>query len=611
MASSAGRFSKEGLDEQAFKNADGQLRLLVHCSGCPPFICVIGGTKTVGQLQEEICRQHSELFSGGLGDVPAVKIRWLEDSQRHALAASSCCSAVLADREKIYACSMLDSRESAFEQPGKTGSALELVSHWRNTCIDTAARLSALSQQDGREEEVFLSGGLQVLLSVAIHSGNLMPGDVAIKNIHAGLRSLLIYEDAARRIMESACEGQVIALLQCPDSDLAGLAAFMCSRLATDQDSHAALISWGAHARLAKAVQLSGSAAVRGDAMTTLRLMADNRDCHAGLLSPSVVKVILRSAADKSDAPLRIKALKTISAIASTGSQTSVDALKRCNAEEVLMSAAEADENDVRRAAVTALALLRPGEALHAALPALDPAAGGLSDMRPAHTPQPWQPRNSAAHKSFSDSSNPATATRDLSSLSEEGHSMAIQGRGMEYLAAGGIDKLSLLASSSAPLLASVAGRPDSESGSGQAGGAHTGASAAANILLLLCKSDTATRASLAAGGAIALLLSLARSSEHPTQVASASALAQLCNSQALHAILLQHSTLACLFALVFSKHEGARVQGAKALSHLAHDRNARTQMLAHQPLLKLLASQPAGNTDDAFWAYLSLLPRK
>ena len=538
-SSSAGRFSKEGLDEQAFKaNTDGQLRLLVHCSGCPPFICVIGGTKTVGQLQEEICRQHSELFSGGFGDVPAVKIRWLEDSQRHALAASSSCSAVLADREKIYACSMLDSRERAFEQPGKTGSALELVSMWRNTCIDTAARLSALSQQDGREEEVFEAGGLQVLLSVAIHSGNLMPGDVSIKNIHAGLRSLLMHEDAARRIMESACEGQVMALLQCPDSDLAGLAAFMCSRLATDQDSHAALISWGAHARLAKAVQLSGNAAVRGDAMTTLRLMADNRDCHAGLLSPSVVKVILRSAADKSDAALRIKALKTISAIASTGSETSVDALKRCNAEEVLMSAVEADENDVRSAGVKGLVLLRPGEALHAALPALDAAAGGLSDMRPAHTPQQWNTRNSAAHKSLSDSSNPATATRDLSSLSEEGHSMAIQGRGMEYISAGGIDKLSLLASSSAPLLASVAGRPDRESESGQAG-AHTGASAAANILLLLCKSDTATRASLAAGGAIALLLSLARSSEHPTQVASASALAQLCNSQALHAILI------------------------------------------------------------------------
>ena len=79
---------------------------------------------------------------------------------------------------------------------------------------------------------MFEAGGLQVLLCISLHSGHLMPGDVAIQDIHAGLRSLLMHQDAARQIMVSACEGQVIALLQCPDPDLAGTAAFMCSRLA-------------------------------------------------------------------------------------------------------------------------------------------------------------------------------------------------------------------------------------------------------------------------------------------------------------------------------------------------------------------------------------------
>jgi len=234
----AGRFSKAGLGEAAFKaeaDDDAQLRLLVHCPGCPPFLVVVAGIKTVGDLQAEIVRQHRELFAGG--DIPAIKIRWLEDSQHYALAASSTCSAVLADREKIFACSALDPlREGVWEHPGQTGSALELVSHWRNTCLDTAARLSALSQQDGREEEVFEAGGLQVLFSIAIHSGNLMPGDIAMQDIHAGLRSLLRHQDAAHRIMSTACEGQVLALLQCPDPDLAGLAAFMCARLAAESD---------------------------------------------------------------------------------------------------------------------------------------------------------------------------------------------------------------------------------------------------------------------------------------------------------------------------------------------------------------------------------------
>ena len=93
-----GRFSKKGLGEEAYTaNQNGHLRLLVHYPGSPPFLCVIAGTKTVGELQKEVVRQHKEMFAGG-GDVPTVKVRWLEDSQRHALAASSCCGAVLADR---------------------------------------------------------------------------------------------------------------------------------------------------------------------------------------------------------------------------------------------------------------------------------------------------------------------------------------------------------------------------------------------------------------------------------------------------------------------------------------------------------------------------------
>jgi len=85
--------------------------------------------------------------------------------------------------------------------------------------------------------------------------------------------------------------------------------------------SHVALLSWAAPARLAKAVQLSGNAAVRFDGMTTLRLLADNPDCHAALLSSPVIKVIVRACAstDKSDRELRLKALRAIAAMAETG----------------------------------------------------------------------------------------------------------------------------------------------------------------------------------------------------------------------------------------------------------------------------------------------------
>ena len=70
-----GRFVKAGLGEAAYQpggTGDGQLRLLVHCPGCPPFLCVVAGTSTIAQLQSEIALQHRGLFAGG--DIPAVKV---------------------------------------------------------------------------------------------------------------------------------------------------------------------------------------------------------------------------------------------------------------------------------------------------------------------------------------------------------------------------------------------------------------------------------------------------------------------------------------------------------------------------------------------------------
>ena len=511
-------------------------------------------------------------------------------------------------REKIFACSAFETgRGGIFEQPG-AGSALELVSLWRNTCIDTAARLSAMAQQNGREEEVFEAGGLQVLLSTAMHSGNLMPGDIAIQDVHAGLRSLLTHEDAAQRIMQCACEGQVIALLQCPDTDLAGLAAFMCSRLATDRDSHYALLSWAAPARLAKAVQLSGNRGVRFDAMTSLRLLAENPDCHAALLSPPVIKVILRASADSSDTALAVKALRALGAVASTGTGETVEALKRSKAVDTLRRAADANDNETRRAAESALAVIYPDQAMDSLLPAYDSGKGGLSEARPAHTPHPWAQSAhhtlGTRHGASSSNSHHESGAHDFSSLVHEGYSMATQNRGQEYLHAGGLQKLTMLASSS--LLLPATARPDTGNGNWS-----TGPRATANILTRLCKSDLATRETLVKAGGLGLILSLARSSDTATQSPAATSLALLCNNKALHGQLLENNVLPCLFSNVFSANEEVRAQAAKALSHLSHDPAARTRILSHQPLAKLLVSQPVDSDGDAFWAYLSLLVRK
>jgi hypothetical protein len=88
-----------------------------------------------------------------------------------------------------------------------------------------------------------------------------------------GIRDLVQEEDAARIIIESGCESQVIALLQAPDPDIAALGAFLCACMATDRRSHAALVSWGGVLRLAKGMALSSSPSFRFDAATALRLL--------------------------------------------------------------------------------------------------------------------------------------------------------------------------------------------------------------------------------------------------------------------------------------------------------------------------------------------------
>jgi len=46
------RYTKDGIDEAVVDSS--QLRLLVHCPGCPPFIAVIPQIATIAELQTEV-----------------------------------------------------------------------------------------------------------------------------------------------------------------------------------------------------------------------------------------------------------------------------------------------------------------------------------------------------------------------------------------------------------------------------------------------------------------------------------------------------------------------------------------------------------------------------
>ena len=258
-------FSKDGIGSH---KTGGQLRLLVHCEGCPPFLTVVAHETTVGDLKDQVQRHHEELFrSGGVGDVPAVNIRWLEDSHRHALPLQSQVGALLADREKVYAVSRFVQDPYGEASSGWGGGlprrASEIVGGWRSACERVAEELCAMARSDEMREELLQEGGLQVLLCVALHAGTMVPGDVSLAKVHEGLRELLKGERSGREIIQSGCEGQAVALLQAPDPDLQALGAFLCARMSADRRSHAAVLSWGGCLRLAKAMSLSSSPSLR------------------------------------------------------------------------------------------------------------------------------------------------------------------------------------------------------------------------------------------------------------------------------------------------------------------------------------------------------------
>jgi hypothetical protein len=136
--------------------------------GVPPFLCVVSADSTIEYLKNEISKLYEDIFRQNQQyDVSPVSIRWLEDSQHHALPLKSKVGILLVDREKIYACTRLDPTRldvlpSLYNGEGSTAD--QIVARWRASCEETAQKLSALAHQDESKQQVFESGGLPCLL---------------------------------------------------------------------------------------------------------------------------------------------------------------------------------------------------------------------------------------------------------------------------------------------------------------------------------------------------------------------------------------------------------------------------------------------------------------
>jgi hypothetical protein len=113
--------------------------------------------------------------------------------------------------------------------------------------------------------------------------------------------------------------------------------------------------------------QLAGGDAVRFDAATALRLLADNAESHAALLAEPVIQAILQAAGvarAPRHAPTQAKALGALRAMAQCGTDATRAALARAGACDAAESALESEDPGVRRAGAGARAELAGPRAL-------------------------------------------------------------------------------------------------------------------------------------------------------------------------------------------------------------------------------------------------------
>mmetsp|Transcript_39500 Transcript_39500/g.124283 ORF Transcript_39500/g.124283 Transcript_39500/m.124283 type:complete len:400 (-) Transcript_39500:48-1247(-) len=388
-------------------------------------------------------------------------------------------------------------------------------------------------------------------------------------------------EDAAGRILQSGCEGQIFALLQSPDPELSALAAFICSRMAANATSHDAFLSWSAPLRLSKAVQLSGNSTTRLDAMTCIRLLSKNPRCLPSLRSSAVLPIIVDAAEDLKDGRTCAKALGTIASLLEIGGESIRTQLEGLSAPRVISRALSSPDRNVARAAAAAQAALLG----HATIRIPLGEDGGLSKERSVATPALW----TSASQAHRGEEGGGSAGRSAFDKFAEEMSSSLTGGGGE----------DLVTDSNIEMMRRMMAQDDLEL-----------RRRASSLLLSLCKAGERCRFQLVDKDGISLLSRAITSKDPKMQLNALTSLACLSNVSALHQALVDHDVPTSILHFLSSEDEGLKVQAMKTLSHLAAHKRAKEKILQDKHVLSLLQSAKTASPHDAFFLYLSILKR-
>jgi hypothetical protein len=299
-------------DAQKFRDArflecGRQLRLAVHVDGQPPWMTVADETITVRELIAKLEAEFEEIFErGSRSDWRApMAIKYLLDSNKHALSPDVPVGSLLDDREKVYVV--------ASGPPNPKGDTIgSVLNNWGAAVVHTAESARVLSDTDEGAALLLSKEGLHALFSLSRTSGlGTKEAATVAENVSATIAALTRRGDVmcsrldagtpiplCMRVLEHCGVSWLWGVLTHPHVSVVQVGADLLVSVCEATGARARFVSAGGHQLLAPLLaNASFPSALCALARTVCALAADAQCVGAGAIDPVQLTAALKKLA--------------------------------------------------------------------------------------------------------------------------------------------------------------------------------------------------------------------------------------------------------------------------------------------------------------------------
>lgn len=318
-----------------FLECGRQLRLAVHADGQPPWMTVADETMTVRELIAKLEAEFEEIFErGSRADWRApISIRYLQDSNKHALSPDVPVGSLLDDREKVYVV--------ANGPPNPKGATIgSVLNNWGAAVVHTAESARVLAGTEEGAALLLSKEGLHALFSLCRTSGlGTKEANTVAENVSATIAVLTRRVDAmcsradagaaipfCIRVLEHCGVSWLWGALTHAHASVVRMGADLLLSVCEVTDARARFVSAGGHQLLAPLLaNASAPCALCAVARTICALAADAHCVAAGAVdTPQLAAALKKLAGSARGAPREVAdvtllALDTLHSVSSPG----------------------------------------------------------------------------------------------------------------------------------------------------------------------------------------------------------------------------------------------------------------------------------------------------